>query len=220
MGDKLKYKKIYSVSDSSTGSATPTLSEVLTAGNLTGDQSIYSNDSASALILTSGVAKCVYDDGLYLNGLVAQSGTTSINNGTTNVLLDSGGNIYFTGNPVGDIEGSAISGIVASVEVNLDSAVTLSPQQFIRIGPVVTVSGRFTANPTAPATATSFEGPLPIASDITAISDVSGVAFCGSIAGMGAEVIGVIANNTFKIQWISSDITSQDWSYTFTYRIN
>lgn len=118
--------------------------------------------------------------------------------------------------------GGSLSGTYTptrSAETNLDSNVTFTAAQYLRAGNIVTVSGRFTANPTLAATATSFEGTLPIASNIGAASDASGVAFCGSIAGQGAEIIGVAANDTFKVQWVSGDITSQTWSYTFTYQV-
>ena len=35
----------------------------------------------------------------------------------------------------------------------------------------------------------------------------------------GAEVIGVVANDTAKISWIAVDTTSRTWSYQFSYQI-
>lgn len=106
-----------------------------------------------------------------------------------------------------------------SAEANMDANVTMTQAQYSRNGSVVTVSGRFTADPTLTATTSSFEMTLPIASNIGAVEDVAGVAFCGSIAAQGAEIIGVVANDTAKVQWKAADVTSQTWSYTFTYRI-
>lgn len=106
-----------------------------------------------------------------------------------------------------------------SAEANLDSSVTMAQAQYSKVGSVVTVSGRFTADPTLTATTTSFEMTLPIASDIGAVEDVAGVAFCGNIAAMGAEITGVVANNTAKVVWKSSDVTSQSWAYIFSYQI-
>lgn len=117
---------------------------------------------------------------------------------------------------------SSISGTYTptrSAETNLDSNVTMTEAQYMQVGDVVTVSGRFTADPTLAATVTSFEIDLPVASNIGAVEDLAGTAFCGAIAGMGAEILGVVANNTAKIQWISSDIASQSWSYSFTYQV-
>lgn len=106
-----------------------------------------------------------------------------------------------------------------SAEVNMDGNVTMSEAQYLRVGNTVTVSGRFTADPATTATPTSFEMTLPVASNIGAIEDVSGTAFCGGIAAMGAGVSGSIANNTAIVSWVSSDITSQIWSYQYSYQI-
>lgn len=106
----------------------------------------------------------------------------------------------------------------ATSPTNLDGTPSMSQAQYLVVDDSVTVSGRFTADPTA-AVATNFEIDLPVASNIGAAEDVAGVAFSGSIAGQGAEVIGVAANNTAQIQWVAIDITSQTWSYTFTYQV-
>lgn len=106
-----------------------------------------------------------------------------------------------------------------SAEANLDANVTMTEAQYLRVGNTVTVSGRFTADPTTTLTATSFEITLPVASNIGAAEDVAGVAFCGAIASQGAEIIGVAANDTAKVQWVATDATSQTWSYTFTYQV-
>jgi hypothetical protein len=118
--------------------------------------------------------------------------------------------------------GNVLSGVYTptrSAETNLDSNVTLTEAQYVRVRNTVTVSGRFTADPTAAATPTSFEMTLPVASNIGAAEDVAGVAFCGSIAGQGAEITGSVANNTAVVSWISGDVTSQSWSFTFTYQV-
>ena len=105
-----------------------------------------------------------------------------------------------------------------SAESNLDANVTPSEAQYLRVGNTVTVSGRFTANPTAPGAA-SFELTLPVASNIGAVEDLAGVAFCGAIAAQGAAILGSVANNTAVVQWIAADLTEQAWSYSFTYAV-
>ena len=106
-----------------------------------------------------------------------------------------------------------------SAEANLDANVTPSEAQYMRVGNTVTVSGRFTADPTLTATATSFELTLPVSSNIGAVEDAAGVAFCGTIAGMGAAITGSVANNTAVFTWVASDVTSQSWSYTYSYQV-
>ena len=108
---------------------------------------------------------------------------------------------------------------VRSAEANLDANATMFEAQYDRTGNTVTVSGRFTADPTAPATATSFEMTLPIASNIGAVEDLAGVAFCGAIAGQGAQISGSVANNTAVVSWVSGDVTSQSWSFIFQYAV-
>lgn len=106
-----------------------------------------------------------------------------------------------------------------SAEANLDANVTMTEAQYLRVGATVTVSGRFTADPTTTLTATSFEITLPVASNIGAVEDLAGVAVSGAIAGQSAAILGVVANDTAKFLWNAVDVTSQSWSYTFTYQV-
>lgn len=106
-----------------------------------------------------------------------------------------------------------------SAEVNLDANVTMSVAQYSRVGNVVTVSGEFTADPTTTTLTTSFEATLPIASNLATTAEASGTTVCGNIVSMSGQVSGVIANDTFKIFWKATDVTSQVWSYHFTYQV-
>lgn len=109
---------------------------------------------------------------------------------------------------------------VRSAEVNLTGTPTTKECQWLRVGNTVTVSGRVEAvDPVLTATATSFELTLPVASNLGAVEDLAGVAFCGAIAGQGAEIIGSVANNTAVVQWVATDVTSQAWSFVFTYTV-
>jgi hypothetical protein len=105
-----------------------------------------------------------------------------------------------------------------SAEVNMDGTVTTFQSQYLRVGNTVTVSGRFTADPTLGGAA-SFEMDLPVASNFGAIEDCAGIAFSGAIAGQGAQISASIANNTMVVTFIAVDITSQDWSFTATYQV-
>lgn len=107
-----------------------------------------------------------------------------------------------------------------SAETNLGSNVVPSQAQFLRLGNTVTVSGRFTADPTAGATPTSFELSLPLpTSGFANAAELAGVAFCGAVAGQGAEVTASVANGTAVFSWISGDTASRTWSYTYTYLV-
>ncbi len=106
-----------------------------------------------------------------------------------------------------------------SSETNLDANVTTYECQYLRVGNTVTVSGSFKANPTLTATLTDFELTLPTASNLGASGDLSGVATCGYIASMVAEIDGQSANNTANIRWIATDTSEQLWSFIFTYQV-
>jgi hypothetical protein len=106
-----------------------------------------------------------------------------------------------------------------SANVNLDS-LSLSTAQYVRVGNIVIVSGRFTADPTSGTAQTSFEMTLPVASNLANAEDCSGTAFCGIVAGLGGEVIGVPANDTAKVQWQAvGTAVSRSWSFIFSYQV-
>lgn len=106
----------------------------------------------------------------------------------------------------------------ASGAINLDASPTMTQAQYLQVGDVVTVSGLFTADPTAAGTA-RFDITLPVASNLGAAEDLAGVAFGGGVAGLGAQVVGAAAGNAARFLWVAVDLTSQQFSYTFTYRV-
>lgn len=108
---------------------------------------------------------------------------------------------------------------VAANDVNLDSLPTMFAAQYIRLGDVVTVSGRFTSDATAGATSTSFTMTLPVASDFTALADCAGVAASPTSAGACAAIYADTTNNVAKVQWVSGSTASQDHFFQFTYQI-
>lgn len=108
---------------------------------------------------------------------------------------------------------------IITVTTNLDEPTTITKSQYMRVGNVVTVYGRFMANATLTAMSTSFEMSLPIASDIISIEDIAGTAVSGLIYGLVAAVVGSVANNTALIRWVSSDVNEGSYAYHFTYSI-
>ena len=106
-----------------------------------------------------------------------------------------------------------------SAEANLDSNVTPSSAQYMRVNTVVTVSGNVTIDPTLTATTTSWEMTLPVASNIGAVEDLAGTFACGQIVGMSGAISGSVANNTAVFTFISSDVNSQVVYYSYSYEI-
>ena len=99
---------------------------------------------------------------------------------------------------------------------NIDS-VTSFQGQYIRVGAIVTVSGKGTIDPTA-AAATEVGIDLPVASNIGAVEDCCGVGFCTAVQ-QGGGITGDITNNRAALRFLANDTTSQEWSFTFTYEI-
>lgn len=100
---------------------------------------------------------------------------------------------------------------------NIDS-VTSFEGQYIRVGSIVTVSGKGTIDPTA-AAASEVGIALPIASNIGAVEDCCGVAAWTGIAQETAGIRGDATNNRAAMVWIATDTTAQEVTFTFTYQL-
>lgn len=98
------------------------------------------------------------------------------------------------------------------------AASTSYPAQYMRIGDVVTVSGRVDVDPTA-AAATALGISLPIASNFGALEDCAGTAASDAVAGQSAAIRANIANDRAEMAWVAVDIANRTMYYTFTYRI-
>lgn len=91
---------------------------------------------------------------------------------------------------------------------NLDAS-TAYEWMYMRLGAIVLTGGRVDVDPTAGSASTQLGFSLPVASNIGAVEDVSGVAFAPGIAGQGAAVLGDAANNRGQIEFISANTTNQ-----------
>lgn len=99
------------------------------------------------------------------------------------------------------------------------AASTAYQAQWIRVGNVVTVSGKVDVDPTASATLTQLGLSLPIASNIGAAEDCSGTAHASAIASQGAAILGDATNDRAQMDWIAGDVTNQPMYYTYTYEV-
>jgi hypothetical protein len=100
---------------------------------------------------------------------------------------------------------------------NLD-ATTAYSCQYLRVGSVVTVSGRLDANPTAAGT-TTIGISLPVASNLANANECAGAAFSSEVAGQGAAIFGDSTNDRALMQWVAVDISDRPMFFTFSYRI-
>ena len=121
-------------------------------------------------------------------------------------------------------DGNVFSGVYTPTltgVTNVTSA-SASPCQYMRVGNVVTVSGRFAVSPTA-AGATSLRSSLPIASNLGLASECSGSgAFIDMVTparNAFANVIGDSTNDEALFQFNANTTLSNTFHFTFTYRV-
>jgi hypothetical protein len=91
--------------------------------------------------------------------------------------------------------------------------------QWMRVGNVVTVSGKIDIDPTTTLLATQLGISIPVASNIGATEDCAGTAFASGIAGQGAAIRGDAANDRAELVYVCADITNQPMYFTFTYEV-
>lgn len=90
--------------------------------------------------------------------------------------------------------------------------------QYLRVGTVVTVSGKVDINPTATGS-TELALSLPVASNFAASEDCAGTAFASGVAGQGAAILADVVNNRARLLFVTTDTTNQEMLFQFTYRI-
>ncbi len=100
---------------------------------------------------------------------------------------------------------------------NLDASTAYSCQ-YLRVGSVVTVSGRVDVDPTA-AVATQLGISLPVASNLANANECAGTGFASAIAGQGAAIRGDATNDRAEMVWTAVDITNQPMFFSFCYRV-
>lgn len=100
---------------------------------------------------------------------------------------------------------------------NLDAS-TAFECQWLRVGLVVTVSGRVDVDPTNTTTSTKLDLSLPFASNFTATTQAGGTAAAPAIAGQVAAIAAAAAN-LVRMEWIAIDTSNQPMFFSFTYRI-
>ena len=91
--------------------------------------------------------------------------------------------------------------------------------QYIRLGSMVTVSGRVDVDPTLTSLITQLGISLPLVSNFGAAEDCAGVAFAPGIAGQGAAILGDATNNRAQMEWFSQDVTNQAMYFSFLYEV-
>lgn len=92
--------------------------------------------------------------------------------------------------------------------------------QYLRVGDVVTVSGRAAIDVTSAAANTVLGISLPIASNFSAAEQCAGTANANGAVSMSAGILGDATNDRAQIQYIATSNTgNNDFYFTFTYRV-
>ncbi len=161
----------------------------------------------------SAFVKQSYDGALTATFQVNANGvpySTSMHNpsgtltGTTNQLICSG-----TYTPT--------STSVANLDAN---PTTNANWTWTRVGNVVIVAGTFSANPTTASTTTTFDLTLPIASSLTASTQLAGTAVKVDAArdGLVASVVGEPTGDKARVSYYTDSVTTADtWVCQFQY---
>lgn len=100
---------------------------------------------------------------------------------------------------------------------NLDAS-TAYECQWLRVGNVVTVSGKFDADSTAGGAATQLGISLPVASDLGALEDLGGTAVSGGSSQTGS-ITGDLTNNRARVDYVAADTTNRVMSFIFAYQV-
>jgi hypothetical protein len=91
--------------------------------------------------------------------------------------------------------------------------------QYLRVGSVVTVSGKVDVDPTAGAATTRLGISLPIASNFGASEDLGGVAFSSITFGEGAAMFADATNDRAEMRWVNGANGNFAMHFTFTYAV-
>jgi hypothetical protein len=98
------------------------------------------------------------------------------------------------------------------------SASTAHSAQYLRVGSVVTVSGKVDIDATAAGSAV-LRLSLPIASNFANTNECAGTASANGVAGQCAGIIANPTTDEAQLQFIAVDLASNSMYYTYTYRI-
>lgn len=91
--------------------------------------------------------------------------------------------------------------------------------QWMRVGNMVTVSGKVDADATVAATLTQLGISLPVASNFGAEEDCGGTGVAPGGASQYAAIKADAANNRAEMIWLAGDITNQSFHFSFAYRV-
>ena len=142
-----------------------------------------------------------------VSGVAANGFTWSIANSTTTPAITLGQS---------DVAGTTYTPTLFNT-TNI-AASTAYQCQYIRTKSTCLVSGLVDVDPTA-AGQVQLGLTLPVASNLGAVEDLAGTAFCPVVAGQGAALYADAANNRALMEWIAVDVANRAMYFIFAYQI-
>lgn len=88
---------------------------------------------------------------------------------------------------------------------------------YIRVNNAVTVAGQLDIDPTGIGQ-TVLGVSLPVASALTTAYQLGGAAACPAVL-QSAAIYADATNDRATIEWLTTDVANQTWTYTFTYQV-
>jgi hypothetical protein len=120
--------------------------------------------------------------------------------------------------------GNVSSGTYTPSLANTTNITTSTPSacQFMRVGNVVTVSGRVNIDPTTSGAASELGISLPITSDITATTQCAGTGgnHTTTTEVSSGGILGDTTNNRAIFRFVAGGTAARDYGFTFTYLVN
>lgn len=153
-----------------------------------------------------------------ITSINSQTGATQTIAAGTGIDVNSSSNTHTISVSTDYIIGSTYTPTITNIS-NID-ATTAFPCQYMRIGNVVTVSGRVDIDPTA-ATVTAIGISLPVASAITNDYQIAGTGAIGN-EFTPAAILGDATNDRALMNLtipVTGTLSNASWFFTFTYRI-
>lgn len=141
------------------------------------------------------------------------SGTTAtIASGITEWVFSTGGNVVYG-------QGLPVAGTYTPTFTSVTNvtATTAYGAQYMRVGEVVTVSGKVDVTPTAGSSTTQVGISLPVSSDISSQQNCCGSA--GAVGQNSVAVWGDATNDRALMTWTSVGTSNTGYFFQFTYRV-
>ncbi len=128
--------------------------------------------------------------------------------------------LLYSGGAIANAQGAVISGTYLPTLTNVANldASTAYTCQYMRVGNVVTVSGKVDVDPTA-LLSTKLGISFPIASTVSAAEKCAGTAVSNTVASEAASIEADTVNNRAQMEWIAVSVANHSMYFSFTYLI-